>query len=288
MISSNYVSKWKWKSSAAKRIIAKAGNALTMNEAVRKIVNKYLKNTSCPPTELEQLYKPLKIYSVEEREITGLGKVVKFKDEYKIFYSKQSHKQLRFTIAHEMGHIIMASTGPKFPRTGQELERICNLTASEILLPFGKVKKHFKNKINIDAILKFVDLFDVSLTTAIIKCNTIFDVLIFEVQNDTVVQNSKFIRKGYLKNVIYDSSLLEEIENAKRLKQGEAELYLNNKIWKGKWGLEWLHLGDQNKILFLLQPKIKKVKNKIIKAEDNSSLEFDFKASYKIPNNKIS
>ena len=41
----------------------------------------------------------------------------------------------RFTIAHELAHAVFEKSGPNCPRSGKELERLCDMLAAEFLMP---------------------------------------------------------------------------------------------------------------------------------------------------------
>src|SRR5262245_47891650 len=122
----------RWGSAAARRIIEFAGKASTVEEAVRVVASRFLRNIACPPTDLETLKDRLNIKKIEP--VTGLpiaGELRPHGDGFAVVYSASMPEgRKRFTIAHEFGHAVLEQTGPNCPRYGVELERICDMLAS--------------------------------------------------------------------------------------------------------------------------------------------------------------
>lgn len=100
-----------------------------------------------PPIEIYKLCKKLDV-EIKEDDFIGLDGVTFKSPEYKLIVvsSHLSDKQRRFTIAHELGHIIMPhrSQGIYFHGKNRKMERAANAFASELLMPIVTVKKLWK------------------------------------------------------------------------------------------------------------------------------------------------
>lgn len=122
--------------------MAEAGIA-SVPVAVRAVVEKLLREVRHPPTQLEDLFGPLKIKScVADPELLPLGELRKIEGGFAIhFQNGQTLGRERFTIAHELGHAFFESTGARAPRSGDELEAICDMFAAEILMPHREFVK---------------------------------------------------------------------------------------------------------------------------------------------------
>src|SRR5579863_2710476 len=109
------------KTIAALRFLKLADGASTAEEAITRLTLKYLEGVSCPPTDLEAIGQKLGITGFESADIAGSGELRRDGPSYRIFYSKYLRQEARrFTIAHEMAHAVLESTGPGVPRSGRE------------------------------------------------------------------------------------------------------------------------------------------------------------------------
>lgn len=126
----------KWKSAAAKRLIEASGNS-SMEEAIRKVVSQFLDNVPLAPTNLNILAEKLNVDKILNEEILGSGELrILPSGKYIIVCSTELSKdRINFTIAHEFAHIILSGLGNKLLTRGEELERLCDMCAAEILMP---------------------------------------------------------------------------------------------------------------------------------------------------------
>ena len=99
----------RWKGKAAKRLVAFADNAATIEQAIDRVGNRLLAGVRCPPTDLDAIMRRLDVVSVEETEsVVGSGALVEISDgRFKILVSPQSPFRTRFTTAHELAHAVL-------------------------------------------------------------------------------------------------------------------------------------------------------------------------------------
>lgn len=128
--------KREWTSAAARRVREYAG-ATNVDQAIDKIARDLLHEVPCPPTDLCKLLPRLHVRRVEsDDDLMVTGALKREEGDFVIHvYPGLSLGRRRFTIAHELGHAFMETTGPHAPRFGEELEEICDRLAAELLMP---------------------------------------------------------------------------------------------------------------------------------------------------------
>ena len=125
-----------WKSAASRRLLKLADNPASVKQAIEILANRYLAGLSYPPTDLKAISDRLNVKEFRKEEFLGSGELRRDREGLVIVYSPYlSLERRRFTIAHEMAHALFETSGPRFPRYGRELERLCNMFATEILMP---------------------------------------------------------------------------------------------------------------------------------------------------------
>jgi hypothetical protein len=94
------------------------------------------------------------------------GELVQVGATFRIHYSAgMAAERERFTLAHELCHAIFASSGSGWPRRGDELERICELFAAELLMPRWAVDQLWsRERASVEAFRDCADGLGVSLT----------------------------------------------------------------------------------------------------------------------------
>ena len=162
----------KWKSAAARRLREMAG-VDRIDHAVPAVVSKVLAGIPCPPTDLDALCARLNVAEViDDDDIPAIGELRHENGAFRILCSAgQSQVRRRFTIAHELAHVLFESTGPRAPRVGADLERLCDMIAAEILMP-SIVFQEALNQTPVDNTLvrRLASGFQASLTATVLRC----------------------------------------------------------------------------------------------------------------------
>jgi Zn-dependent peptidase ImmA (M78 family) len=81
-------------------------------------------------------------------------------------------KRRRFTLAHEVAHLILASVGSRGAHRSHastELERACDAIAAELLMPLDEVRSLVPREGSIEGLLALGDRFGVSLHAAAVR-----------------------------------------------------------------------------------------------------------------------
>ena len=242
-----------WQSAAARRLLTIAGNPLTVKEAVRIIGGRFLENVECPPTNLEAVQNRLNVKRIETEDLPFSGELRRGQDGFTIALSKHlSPSRRRFTVAHELGHAILETTGPRCPRFGSELERLCDMLATEILMPYSLFRTLAQKPLSISKVWELSRVFGTSLSATALRGAELMGCSAFEVDGDTVSWGYGIVRKGRLTDL--DQDLQSAVRKAECSGTGEAQVYVWNQKWQGDCTLEWARPRGGSRTLFLLQP----------------------------------
>jgi hypothetical protein len=242
-----------WQSAAARRLLTIAGNPSTVREAVEIVVAKFLENIDCPPTNLVAIQARLNVKQVETEDLPFSGELRRGADGFTIVVSKLlSPSRRRFTIAHELGHAILETTGPRCPRFGSELERLCDMLATEMLMPKKLFRSLAHERFSISKVWELARLFGTSLTATALRSAEVMGCSVFEIEGDSVSWGYGIVRKGSL--AALDHELQLAVQTAMGLDTGEAKVYVWHRKWQGDCKLEWTCPKGSNRTLFLLQP----------------------------------
>ena len=238
-----------WKSAAARRLLKLAGEPTSVEQAIAILGNRYLANLSFPPTDLKAISNRLNIKEFREEEFLGSGELRRERTGLVIVYSPYlSLERRRFTIAHEMAHALFETSGPRCPRYGRELERLCDMFATEILMPKNAFLKTIGSDVTLNKVFEVAAVFQTSLSaTAIRFCELLQKkVSAFEVKNGAVIWSHGIPRR-------ISHNFQPIIEDALRGQRIDTEIHLNHPQRQGTWKLEGVTLGNNgNRVLFFL------------------------------------
>lgn len=243
-----------WSSAAARRLLEMAGNPATIEEAVRIVVEKALVGVSCPPTNLETLAERLGVAEISGEDLPVSGELRRDGKKLKVVYSNYlSHTRKQFTIAHELSHVIFESTGARPPRDGEELERLCDMLASEILMPQDIFVSFANGEPSVSHLLKMSQIFKTSLLATSIRYTKLKKrITIFCLEKNSITWGCGIVKKGSLNNLDYNlkTAINDVIKN-----QAKAHNFtLNHPEWRGEWNLDCKPLNYGNQSLFMLRP----------------------------------
>jgi Zn-dependent peptidase ImmA (M78 family) len=124
-----------WRSAAARRLL-ELSESKTIECAIEKLASEVSRGMLLPPTDLVVAARNLGVSDIRGENIPVDGVVRKEGAKLIVVYSRElAEGRRRFTIAHELGHVLFAKSGANFPRHGEELERLCDMFAAELLMP---------------------------------------------------------------------------------------------------------------------------------------------------------
>jgi hypothetical protein len=239
-----------WTGAAPRRLLRFAGDPPTVEEAVRIITSRLLEDVPCPPTDLGTIFSRVNVTGCDADDIAGSGELRRDGKAFKIIYSPTlSLARRRFTIAHELGHAIFEMTGPRCPRSGNDVERLCDMMATELLMPRGKFLEAVGSDVTVQKILSVASLFQTSLATTAIRFAELLHVSTFEV-DDTRVSWGYGVKKR--KDTCSDIG--NAVQEAMSGRAGEDIVAFDSHIWRGQWLLQWVPIGTSRRALFLAKP----------------------------------
>ena len=150
----------------------------------------------------------------------------------------------RFTVAHELAHVILERTGRNAPRTGRSVERVCDMLAAECLMPTSVFEAGLPTTLALSDIEHLSRVFDTSIPATAIRCTHFRRVCIFGVTGDRVTWGCGGIRRGAV------MSLVDEVRDGVRSvmagKQPEENVYFYDNGYRGGYHrFEWIHMGPE-------------------------------------------
>jgi hypothetical protein len=245
-----FVRPLKWKSAAARRISTLSGG-LPVERAIPVVVGGLLSGVDCPPTDLESLCSKLNVGSIEDDDIPVVGELRRSGSQLTIVCAKgQSRERRRFTIAHELAHALFESTGPRPPRVGDELERLCEMLAAEILMP----RANFQAALGAEpvtglTISNLARRFQASLTATAIRCTDFRPLSIIDVH-----QGQSRWTRGPARPARH------QLESLIRQKAGDEEgdglVFLERNGSSQAFFSEWLRFTPEKSGLLILRPQV--------------------------------
>jgi hypothetical protein len=220
-----------WTSAAARRMIAFAGGDSTVEEAVVRVVTDLRRGVRSPPTNLDEIARKLRVDDCKAESLPVAGELRRVGDRLTIRYATGLPVgRRRFTIAHELGHAFFERTGPNCPRRGEELERICDLFAVELLMPVAQIQDVLA-ACTPNALFEAASHFDVSITAAMFRLAEL-------TRMDAALDDGQR-RTGTMRALTEPDPHLDELV-AECRRSGEAEAVIRlmpNSAWNGDWSV---------------------------------------------------
>jgi len=256
-----------WKSAAARRLIT-ASAAQDVRGAVRAISADLLRNTECPPTDLNTIIERLNA-KLSGEGIFGSGELRRDGNGYEIVYAADlSLPRRRFTIAHELAHVIVDQTGPNAPRVGKELERLCDLIAVELLMPEDVFRAHLPHSFRVADIFTLAKRFQASLSATARRCAELSQVTVFEVAKGKLTWACGPLRRS---SALRDDALLQHVRSACAGQSSQIVLYLNDHSSIKPISVEYHAFGRTGRALFLLTTLSPSVAKALLQNQDFES-----------------
>ena len=240
---------------AERRILALAPGAPTLREAVRRVIADLIQDVMCPPTALEEVGRKLGVQEISYESFPGSGELHKERNGYRIVCSSdQPRSRQRFTVAHELAHVILERTGRNAPRAGDSVERVCDMLAAECLMPASVFQGQLPATPTLRDITNLARIFDTSITATAIRCAQFRAVCVFEVSGDRVTWGYGGIRPGA---VIY---LLDQVRDAVHAvmagKQPQDRVYFYANGYRGGYHrFDWIRTGTERGVFMLTLEK---------------------------------
>ena len=238
-------------SAAERRIRALAPSAATLADAVREVVAELVQGVTCPPTDLSEVANRMDVREISYESFPGSGELHKDGDGYRIICSvDQPRSRQRFTIAHELAHVILERTGRNAPRAGDSVERVCDMVAAECLMPTAVFGERLSAVPQLDEVMELARIFDTSITATAIRCAQLRRVCVFGVSGQRVIWGYGGVRPGAV------DYLLDEVRDAVRAamagKRPAKRVYFYADGYReGYRRFEWIRSGEDSGVFML-------------------------------------
>lgn len=124
----------------------KQGSEVVLKRWVDYAVGKHRRETCLGHAAIEHAIKTLNVDLRYDKELVYDGELRLIDDRKTIFLREAIERsRVNFTIAHELGHAALFQLSSSLVQTNQDVERLCNLFAAELLLPSTCVKGEASN-----------------------------------------------------------------------------------------------------------------------------------------------
>jgi Zn-dependent peptidase ImmA (M78 family) len=235
-------------SAAERRLLLLAGNVSAVDDAAQAVVSRLIDGIPCPPTDLDALGARVGVTEICAEKLTIAGELRRSNDGFRIVYSTSlTLPRRRFTIAHELGHAILELSGRNCPRTGPEVERICDLLASEILMPGEIFTKAADGQVLAEKTIELAETFKASLSAVCIRYAKLKSASIFRAAHGQVNWRTGLVRHDPVD--VETSELKSIVSKATDTLAGAEVIWMNTRIWTGQWAVSWASLGQQRIIV---------------------------------------
>lgn len=129
-------SRSRWPVTLARQVRRLAPGVSSPEAALDTIVGALLRDVTVCPTDLDAVARCLGVPCRPVEHLASAGTLVREDDRLVItFESRASVERQRFTIAHELGHVLLDRHGLPAPQRGGDVEQFCDQFASRLLLP---------------------------------------------------------------------------------------------------------------------------------------------------------
>ena len=223
---------------------------------MKHVIAELMEDVACPPTDIEAIGRKVGVQKVSYEKFPGSGELHKEKDGYRIVCSSdQPRARQRFTVAHEIAHVILERTGRNAPRAGNSVERVCDMLAAECLMPTSVFKAQLPATFTLSDIAHLACTFETSITAAAIRCAHFRQLCIFGVTGDRVTWGYGGIRRGAV------MSLLEEVRDGVRSvmagkQTADNKVYFYGNGYRGGYRrFDWIRLGTNSAVFMLNRDK---------------------------------
>jgi len=127
------------------------------------------------------------------------------------------------------------------------VERICDLLASEILMPTEIFSKAADGEALAEKTIELTEIFKASLSAVCIRYAKLKSASIFRVANGQVNWRTGLVR--YDPVDVESSELQTIVSKAAETPAGAEVIWMNTRTWTGPWAVSWASLGQQRIIV---------------------------------------
>ncbi len=248
----------RWRSIAAKAICEHSG-ATSPEDAVLILATKLLQDVDCPPTDLEALCAKMNISAMPSADLIGNGALENDGRGFRIVYAPDLPvSRRRFTIAHELGHAVLQKASKKVFSASNELERLCDMFAAEVLLPRPHFLRSIDDEFHLSTLPQLARSFQVSVTTTAIRYAELMQVSIFEAAKHHIRWGIGIVKRGPVAQI--DDALKPAVASAISGQIGRDRLYLTIDGSVRTCDVQYWPVGKTGRALILIRSSNRKIR----------------------------
>jgi hypothetical protein len=237
--------------SASKNIGDKRKPKTPSVAGIPSLVATLLDGIPCPPTDLAAVATRLDAEIVYER-ISGSGELRQAPQGWQIVCNPiLPTSRCRFTIAHEIGHVLLANAGWEGKQEGKAAERFCDVVAAELLMPTPVFRQDLQQELSIPLLRQLQERYGSSLQATAYRCAELGKTTVVEARAGKVVR-----ARGPLRNFtgLDDEQLRQLVKQACNGVTGSTRIYLNHNHSVRLWNVLYHALQRREQALLLINP----------------------------------
>ena len=212
-----------WNSAAAKRLRSLAPSK-DVATAVTIVAGRLLDGVALSPTDLPAVAAKVGVEQCNaESQLPVSAALRKIGNRYTIVYAPRLPTgRRRFSIAHEIAHLVVGNGRTSLNHSSWEVERLCDMLATEFLMPRMLFLDRAGRRPGIDTLFQLSAEFEVSLTAAALRICELTGACAFESSADSIVWGRGPVRDTMPElNTIIQSALAgQKVQERVRLYRG--------------------------------------------------------------------
>jgi len=177
-----------WKSKSVQSLIKKSSIndpiEIIRNKARELVVNAYNEGWAGPPFDPIRLAQTMGYIVLPNEELIDARTIPNKENSYTIEYNPyQKEARINFSIAHEIGHTFFPDCNETIRNREDEkdsdtweLEFLCDIAASEILLPYAEFTNEANSiPLDLDSLIKIANKYKASIESVFLRFCEVID-----------------------------------------------------------------------------------------------------------------
>jgi IrrE N-terminal-like domain len=216
---------------------------------VPSLVAPLLDGILCPPTDLSAVAARLNA-EITYEGTAGAGELRRSPNGWRIVCNPTlPMARGRFTIAHEIGHVLLANIGWEGKQEGNSVERFCDVVATELLMPARLFRQDLQQPFGLPLLRNLQERYGSSLQATAYRCAEIGGVTVVEARAGEVVRVRSPLGEF---TGLSDQQLRKLMRQACDGVSGSARMYLRQDHFLRLWDVVHLPLQRRSHALLLI------------------------------------
>ncbi len=157
-----------------------------LREVACSLATEALSATEGPRADLEAIARALGVHEIRSADMSSSGELRRHGNGYMIILAAdQGAARARFSLAHEIGHVLMRRARIRIERNTREW--LCDRIAAELLMPAGSFRVAAGPRPDLLRISRLASRFGTSLAATAKRCGELTSSAAFEVEDGQVM-----------------------------------------------------------------------------------------------------